>query len=93
MITIVMPSLGERADHRHDFADLAVPEPGQGLVEQQEARLTGERARQLHQAQLPGGEARGLAVGDLREPDARDRAVGQRPGVRPRRGRARRRRP
>ena len=49
-------------------------EPGQRLVEQQETRSAGERARKLHQPQLFGGQLVRHAIGDVRQADLCDRA-------------------
>ena len=54
MMTTVVPSLRERADHSDHLLDFLPPEPGQGLVQQQQLRARRQRARQLHQPQLAG---------------------------------------
>src|ERR1700751_3700389 len=82
------PPLRQLADQRDRLVDLGRIEPGHHLVQQQDARLRGERARHLQPALVDGGQilgrrslARGQAdeVDDLAGPLARggDMAVAQ----------------
>ena len=60
MMQIVMPSLAQPRQHVQHVVAFLAAEPGQRLVEQQQARMAGQRAGQLHQAELLVGElARG----------------------------------
>ena len=52
MMTMVMPSLRQRADEPISSSASCRPRPAERLVEQQEPGLAGKRARQLHQPQL-----------------------------------------
>jgi hypothetical protein len=51
-------------------------QPGRGLVEQQQGRIGGERAGDLHQALLAEGEVAGLLVHQLAHADALELALG-----------------
>ena len=73
MMTMVMPSCASSADDADHLLGLVVAEAGQRLVEQQDARLPGERARQLHQAQLARRQLAGQAMGVVGQADPRDR--------------------
>ena len=74
MMTIVTPSRFTWRMMASDVLERIVPEPRQGLVEQQEPRPRRERPRELHQAELLGRQPACDRVRLLvREPDARQR--------------------
>ena len=58
IITMVMPRVADRLDHRHHVAHLGRVEAGQHLVEQQQLRLDRERARELQPLAARDREAR-----------------------------------
>ena len=81
MMTMVMPSCASRRIDGDHLLGFAVAEARQRLVEQQDARLAGERAGQLHQPQLAcvvSSPARRSAI--LGQADAGDR-FGREPRV------------
>ena len=67
----------QAAQHREHLFRLGLAEAGERLVEQQQARLPGERARELHQAQLLAGELARHALRDRGQADALDRLAGE----------------
>ena len=73
IISMVMPRVAERADDRHDVADLRRVEPGEHLIEQQQLRLGRERARKLEPLAPGDGEACGRTVEQVAEADRRGR--------------------
>ena len=70
-----MPSSRSRCQHVQHLVALVAAEAGQRLVQQQQARLTGERARQFHQPQLLVGELPSLPRRELQQADAAQCAV------------------
>ena len=67
-----MTSRGRRRDRREDIVALAFGHAGGGLVEQQHARLGGDRDRDLEQALLAVGQRRGQFVHDVEQMEARE---------------------
>ena len=67
------PSAPDGFDHFQHMLGLRRAKAGKRLVEQQQARPGGERARDLHQAQLHGGERRGEPRFAAGEAHPRDR--------------------
>ena len=68
-----MTSRGSAADRGENIVTLAFGHAGGGLVEQQHARLGGDRDRDLQQALLAVGQRRGELVHDVEQMEARQR--------------------
>ena len=66
------------ADELHQPGDAALVHAAGHLVEQQHARLGGERARELEALALAGGERARVRVGLLGEPDPVEQLAGAR---------------
>ena len=81
MMTMVMPSLGKRLQHGNDLGGLCRSQSCQGFVEQENARLSRQRAGQFHQPKLFRRQATGNTVGDIEKADAGNGVGGKAPGV------------
>jgi hypothetical protein len=68
---------GQRREEEHQLAPLGGREPGRRLIEQEEARRTGQRHADLELALLAVGQGRHRMVRDRLEPDSLEEIVGR----------------